>query len=134
MGSTSSSRTSRRAADARRWTVATALGLAAGLGLGASVVDFETSTTDLALQGAICGLVVGAAQSSMLRDRLGRAAALWAPALGAAWALGWAVTASIGVDVETQYTVFGSSGALVVTLATVVLPLRLAAADRGPAR
>ena len=46
---------------------------------------------------------------------LGRVAILWAPALGAVWALGWAVTAAIGVDVETQYTVFGSSGAVVVT-------------------
>ena len=51
---------------------------------------------------------------------------------GALWALGWAITASIGVDVETQYTVFGSSGAVVVTALTAVLPVLLA--GRAPWR
>jgi len=115
-----------RAPDARNWILATTLGLSAGLAIGASAVGFETSTGDLVMQGAICGLAIGTAQSRVLRGELGRAAALWAPALSAAWALGWAITSSIGVDVETQYTVFGSSGALAVTALTVVLPLRLA--------
>lgn len=115
-----------RGPAARDWIVATTLGLSAGLAAGASAVGFETGTGDLVVQGAACGLTVGAAQALVLRARLGRAAALWAPFLGAAWALGWAITASIGVDVETQYTVFGSSGALTVTVLTVVLPLRLA--------
>lgn len=115
-----------RGPDARNWVLATALGLSAGLAVGASAVGFATQTGDLVVQGAACGLAVGAAQGVVLRRALGRRAALWAPALGAAWALGWAITASIGVDVETQYTVFGSSGALAVTLMTVVLPLRLA--------
>jgi hypothetical protein len=119
-----------RAPQARHWTVATALGLGAGLTAGASAVGFGTETGDLVVQGAVCGLAVGAAQSVVLRGALGRAAALWAPALGGAWALGWAITASIGVDVETQYTVFGSSGALAVTALTVVLPLRLAGRAR----
>ena len=115
-----------RAPDARNWVIATALGLSAGLTVGASAVGFGTSTGDLVVQGAFCGLAVGAAQSVVLHGVLGRSAALWPPALGAAWALGWAITSSIGVDVETQYTVFGSSGALAVTALTVVLPLRLA--------
>ena len=75
------------------------------------------------VQGAICGLAIGTAQALVLR---GRVAYLWAPALSALWALGWAITTSIGIDVETQYTVFGSSGALVVTAATAVLPVLLA--------
>jgi uncharacterized membrane protein YhiD involved in acid resistance len=41
------------------------------------------------------------------------------------WALGWAVTAGIGVDVDQHFTVFGSSGALLVTAATLILPIRL---------
>jgi hypothetical protein len=62
----------------------------------------------------------------------GRVAYLWAPGLSALWALGWAVSTSIGIDVEAQYAVFGSSGALVVTAATAVLPGLLAArADRS---
>jgi hypothetical protein len=75
------------------------------------------------VQGAICGLVIGTSQALVLR---GRAAYLWAPALSALWALGWAISTSIGVDVETQWTVFGASGALVVTAATAALPALLA--------
>ena len=37
---------------------------------------------DLAIQGAICGLAVGAAQALVLRNRLGSVAFVWAPALG----------------------------------------------------
>ena len=41
--------------------------------------------------------------------------------------LGWLITASIGVEVVEQFTVFGSSGAIVVTASTIVLPLVVAA-------
>jgi hypothetical protein len=99
------------------------VGLAAGLGLGSAAVGYGSSFTDLVAQGAICGLGIGAAQALVLR---GRAAYLWAPALSALWALGWAISTSIGVDVETQWTVFGLSGALVVTAATAALPALLA--------
>ncbi len=108
---------------ARRWIAATAAGLAVGLALGSAAVGYGTDVADLVVQGAICGLAIGTAQALVLR---GRVAYLWAPALSALWALGWAVTASIGVDVDTQWAVFGSSGALVVTAATVVLPVLLA--------
>jgi hypothetical protein len=111
---------------ARRWIGATAAGLAAGLALGSAAVGYGTGVDDLVAQGAICGLAVGTAQALVLHAR---AAYLWAPALSALWALGWAVTTAIGVDVERQYTVFGAGGALVVTAATVVLPVLLATRD-----
>jgi hypothetical protein len=107
---------------ARQWIAATPAGLTVGLALGSAAVGYGTSLGDLVVQGAICGLAIGTAQALTLR---GRVAYLWAPALSALWALGWAVTTSIGVDVETQYAVFGSSGALVVTAATAVLPVLL---------
>ena len=113
------------------WTVATGLGLTAGLAIGSAAVGYDTGTVDLVIQGAVSGAFVGAAQAIVLRPLVGRLALLWAPALGALWALGWAITASIGVDVERQYTVFGSSGAIVVTALTVVLPLTL---DRNAAQ
>jgi hypothetical protein len=116
-------------AVARRWTLATGLGFAGGIGIGAAAVDYGTSMGDFALQGALCGLVVGTAQAVVLRSRLGRAAALWAPALSALWALGWVISTAIGVDVDRQWTVFGASGAITVTLATAVLPVLLA--ERG---
>jgi len=109
---------------ARQWIIATTAGLAVGLALGSAAVGYGTSLADLVVQGAISGLALGSAQALVLR---GRAAFLWAPALSSLWALGWAISTSIGVDVETQWAVFGASGAVVVTAATaVLLPVLLA--------
>jgi hypothetical protein len=111
---------------ARRWTIATAFGMTAGLAVGSAAVGYGTSIGALVVQGAISGLAIGAAQAVVLRPQLGRVGYLWVPALSALWALGWAISTSIGVDVETQYAVFGASGALVVTAATAALPVLLA--------
>jgi hypothetical protein len=108
------------------WTVATAVGLAAGLAAGAAVVGFGTSLGDLAVQGAISGLAVGAAQALVLRRRARPLALAWPAYLAVVWALGWVVTTSIGVRVQEQFTVFGSAGAFTVTALTAVLPLVLA--------
>lgn len=108
------------------WVAATAAGMALGLSAGASAVDFGTSTGALAAQGAICGAIVGTAQAAILLHRLGRIAWAWPAALAGLWALGWTITASAGIDVEAQYTVFGSSGAVIVTAATSVLAIALA--------
>jgi hypothetical protein len=115
--------------DARRWTIATGVGFAAGIPLGAGAVDYGTTMGDFALQGALCGLVVGVAQAVVLRAHLGASAAVWAPALSALWALGWVITTAAGIDVERQWTVFGASGAITVTAATALLPVLLA--ERG---
>ena len=65
----------------------------------------------------------------MLAPLLGRAALAWPAALAAIWAVGWAVTYAFGIQVDEQFTVFGSSGAVVVTALTAVLPLTLATAE-----
>ena len=109
-----------------RWAAATALGLMVGLGLGATAVGFSTTPGALAVQGLICGLAVGAAQAAVLARFVGPLAAAWPPVLGSLWTIGWSITTAIGVDVERQYTVFGSSGAVTVTLLSVVLPVTLA--------
>lgn len=109
------------------WAIAAAGGLTVGLALGSASTGYGTSFAELMLQGAICGLAIGGAQVLLLRPRLGRIAYLWAPALGALWAIGWATSTTIGIDVESQWAVFGASGALVVTGATAVLPVLLAA-------
>ena len=106
-----------------RWIAATAAGLTAGLGAGAALVGFGTSLAALAVQGAVCGLVLGAAQAAVLRRAIGRIAWAWPAVLAAVWALGWAVTYAAGVAVDEQFTVFGSSGAIIVTALTVVLPI-----------
>ena len=112
--------------DVLTWVLATAVGLAIGLAVGTSVVDYRTGLGDLVLQGAISGLGVGAAQAFVLVRRTGPLALLWPAYLAAAWSIGWAVTTSIGVQVEDQFTVFGAAGAVTVTLLTAVLPVLVA--------
>ncbi len=116
------------------WVVATAVGLMAGLGLGASLVGYQTGLVDLVLQGAVSGLVVGSSQAVVLLPRLGRLALAWPLTLGAVWAAGWAITTAIGVQVEQQFTVFGSAGALVAAALTAVLPLALNRSNPGTER
>ena len=111
--------------DLLTWVLATAAGLATGLTIGASVVDFRTGLGDLVLQGAISGFAVGAAQSVVLVRRTGPLGFLWPAFLAVAWSIGWAVTTSVGVQVEDQFTVFGAAGAVTVTLLTAVLPVLL---------
>ena len=113
-----------------RWIVATCVGFAVGLGVGSAAVGYQTDTAALAVQGAICGVVIGAAQAGVLYRQLGRIVWAWPAVLAGLWALGWTITASAGIDVEAQYTVFGSSGALVVTAATSILPIELARRQR----
>jgi hypothetical protein len=115
----------RRRPPAAQWILATALGMAFGLALGAAAVDYQTGLSALALQGAVCGAAVGIGQALILRARLGLLVLAWPPVLGLIWALGWAITTAIGVEVDEQFTVFGSSGAVVVTALTLILPLTL---------
>ena len=107
------------------WIIATAVGFAAGLGLGAAAAGYHTNTGALATQGAICGAVIGATQAAVLYRQLGRIVLGWPVFLSGLWALGWTITASAGIDVEAQYTTFGASGAIVVTAAMAVLPIAL---------
>ena len=107
------------------WILATAVGLMAGLAVGAALVDYRTDLGSLVVQGAVGGALAGVAQAVVLVPRLGALALVWPLYLSGTFALGWAVTTSAGIDVDQQFTIFGSSGALVATLLTVVLPLAL---------
>jgi hypothetical protein len=109
-----------RRGDRLAWIAASGVGLAAGLGLGASAVGYRTDTARLVAMGAICGAAVGVAQALSIRmrtiDRL-----LWAVATPVLWASGWLITSQVIVDAERQHAVFGSSGALAVSVAAGVL-------------
>lgn len=96
------------------WIPLTAIGLGLGLLLGSTVVDYRTTLFDLALMGAITGLVLGAAQAVSL-PRRARRRWLWAVGVAALWPLGWTVTTLAGVNVETQFTNFGVIGAVTFT-------------------
>jgi hypothetical protein len=106
--------------QARTWIPATAIGMSAGLFLGAAAVNYRTSLTDLALMGAINGLVLGSAQALAL-PRHAHRRWIWAAAMPALWALGWTITTLFMIQVDQQFIVFGASGALVVTAITGLL-------------
>lgn len=94
------------------WIPATGVALAAGLSVGAAVVGYETDTSSLATMGAISGAAVGIAQGLLLRKKFSLWAA-WMIAMPVMWAVAWVVTATAGIDVDNQFTVFGASGSIV---------------------
>lgn len=100
---------SRRRLDWRRWIPASAAGMGLGLAAGAALVGYGTTLADLVLMGAVTGLALGVAQGVVLRSWI------WAAAMPLLWALGWTVTTVAGVDVGSQFSVFGSTGALTVS-------------------
>ena len=104
------------------WVLVTALGVAIGDAVGASLTGAVTGIGDLLIIGLATGVAVGLSQWTLLRGRV-RAANLWVPVVAVAWPVGWTVTWSIGVDVERGYAVFGSSGALVFSAITGVAML-----------
>jgi len=105
---------------AAAWIPATAVGMGVGLLLGATSVGFGTGLADLALMGAITGVPLGLAQAIALPART-RLRWLWAAMMPALWSLGWIISTLVGVDVDTQYTVFGSTGAITVSALTGLL-------------
>jgi outer membrane lipoprotein SlyB len=99
-----------RSSGIRAWWVAAT---SAALAVGSTLTNVVTD----AVGGLIAGAAIGAAQG-LLFDRGPKTAAMWAAAVSVSWCLGWLTTWAIGVDVERGYAVFGSSGAVVVTLLT----------------
>ncbi|SDO81618.1 hypothetical protein SAMN04489867_0661 [Pedococcus dokdonensis] len=113
------------------WAGATATGFATGLVLGAAVVGYATDARSLVVQGAVTGGAVGLAQATVLgRSGLRPLTLLWPVLLAGAWALGWAITTAVGVEVGLRFTVFGSSGAVVVAALTLLLPVTLRRASK----
>jgi hypothetical protein len=96
----------------RGWIPATAIGMSAGLVAGAALVDYRTDRPSLAVMGALTGLGIGLAQGVVMPDT--RRATAWALATAGLWAVGWTVTASLGIDVDEQWTNFGAYGAITV--------------------
>jgi hypothetical protein len=126
--------TSSHRLQARKWIPATAIGMSAGLFLGAAAVSYRTSLADLVLMGAINGLILGCTQALAL-PRRAHLRWIWAAAMPALWALGWTVTTLAMIQVGQQFIVFGASGALVVTaiaglLLQILIPVRPATEHR----
>ena len=99
------------------WVVATAAGMATGLGAGVALAGYPAGAAELALVGAASGAGVGGLQALVLRGRVAQAWP-WALAVPPAWAVGWLVTRAAGVDLSPRWPVFGASGAVVCTALT----------------
>jgi hypothetical protein len=97
------------------WIAATALGMGVGLALSIALLGTDTASSTLPLRGLITGAGIGAAQYLLLRGTI-RRAPVWAPVVALSWAVGWLVTRAVGVDLALQWSVFGSSGALLFQL------------------
>ena len=104
------------------WIAATSLGMAAGLAVGAALVDYGIDRGDLLLMGALTGVGVGALQAVVLAGQRPAGAAWWAGVNPLAWALAWLVTSYvISGNVDERFTNFGASGTLLYTLLTGLL-------------
>jgi len=124
-----------RLPDAAWWIPATAIAHAIGLAVGSALVGYQTSMAQLAIQGAVTGLALGIAQGLVLRRSV-PGWPWWTLAMPFLWALGWVVTTAAQVQVEQQFTNFGSLGALAFTLLSGLLLARLlhgAAVSPAPA-
>jgi hypothetical protein len=113
-----------------RWVAYTALAMAAGAALAVTLLGAGTELADVMLRGLVTGAAVGAAQSSLL-GRGSHSAAAWTATTAGAWALGWLPTWAVIVDIERGHHVFGSSGAILVAVATGLVLHRL---HRGESR
>jgi len=94
------------------WILATSAALSVGLAIGSAAVGYGTTTSQLAAMGTISGATVGIAQGLLMRGKF-PLWQTWIVAMPALWAVGWIVTASAGINIENQFTVFGASGATV---------------------
>jgi hypothetical protein len=114
------------------WIVATAAGLALGLAVGAAIVGYETTTSQLAIMGAISGVFVGIAQGLLLRNTFPHWY-VWVVAMPVLWALGWVITDAAGILVEKQFMVFGLSGTLLFAVGSGLLLMTGLRRDRSTA-
>jgi len=104
------------------WIAATSIGMAAGLALGAALVDYGTSRVDLMMMGAVTGGVVSGLQTVLLVRRGVSGALWWVVANPPAWAFAWLVSSYvITKNIDERFTNFGASGCLLYALVTGVL-------------
>ena len=113
-----------------RWVGYTAAAMAGGSALAATITGAGTEVADVMLWGLVTGAVVGAAQATLLAQGRGASAA-WTAVNAAGWSLGWLATSQVIVDIERGHHVFGSSGALLLTVLTGITLRRMSAAPAG---
>jgi hypothetical protein len=71
--------------------------------------------------------------AAVVSHRGPRVSAVWTAITASGWSLGWLVTSQVIVDIERGHHVFGSSGALLVTLLIGLALRQLVSAPRPAA-
>jgi hypothetical protein len=95
------------------WIIATAIGMALGVGISTALVGADSTLSATLLRAPLAGLLVGIAQAWVLRQHT-RLALLWVIALTLLFLLAWYVTAQvITTNLGIGFIIFGASGALV---------------------
>jgi uncharacterized membrane protein YhdT len=108
-----------------RWIVATAVGMAAGVGLSAALFGTDTTLDAILRRAPLTGLLIGIAQAWLLREQV-RGAWVWAVVVTLVYVVAWFVTAQvITTNIDQGFVVFGASGALVFQAVTGLALWRL---------
>ena len=106
------------------WAWSTAVATMVASPLAWALTSYSTSVETMTTWGLIAGAVVGLGQ--IATQKLGLAKSLaWTALVAASWSLAWFVSASVIVDIDSNYAIFGSTGALAATalLAIFVNPI-----------
>ena len=107
-----------------QWIVGTAVGFALGAAASFAVFRGSISLVELSLTGLLTGAIVGAGQGMAFR-RGWRVALLWVITTALSWSVGWVVSLMVITSNASNYIVFGSSGAAVVTVITALVLRRI---------
>ena len=107
------------------WLWGSAVGLTVGSPIAWTLINYQTTIGALTLWGFVAGAILGISQAAFIRLAISKIL-IWAAAVSLTWGLAWFISANVIVDVEAQYAVFGSTGAIVATaLLGLVLNLSL---------
>jgi hypothetical protein len=98
------------------WVWVSGVSLALASPIAWIVVSYSTSTESLTLWGLIAGAILGLGQGLSQRLEVVKTLA-WAALVSGAWGVAWFISANVIVDPESGYAIFGSTGALVATIA-----------------
>jgi hypothetical protein len=103
-----------------RWAAGTLAAVAAGSTVSMLAVGPPVGVVPATVTGLIAGTAAGAVQSIVLR-RGPRVGVIWSATVALSWAGAWALTSAVLRDSDPSHAVFGSGGALAVTVVTGIV-------------
>lgn len=112
------------------WAWSTAVATMVASPLAWAFTSYSTSVETMTLWGLIAGAVVGLGQ--VASQKLGMPKTLaWSALVAASWSLAWFISASVIVDIDSNYAIFGSTGAIAATALLALFVNPLLAKKRG---